>query len=90
MTTEESAENSAARHLRIEGRNIAEAETLLLQTSQTSLAPALESFGFASADEATREFASRAAQEDGSLCFGQTPGGCDAHFCARLVREAMS
>ena len=36
MTTEESAENSAARHLRIEGRNIAEAETLLLQTSQTS------------------------------------------------------
>ena len=36
MTTEESAENSAARHLRIEGRNISEAETLLLQTSQTS------------------------------------------------------
>lgn len=36
MTTEESAENSAARHLRIEGRNIAEAENLLLQTSQTS------------------------------------------------------
>ena len=36
MTTEESAENSAARHLRIEGRNITEAETLLLQTSQTS------------------------------------------------------
>jgi hypothetical protein len=36
MTTEESAENSAARHLRIEGRNIAEAEALLLQTSQTS------------------------------------------------------
>lgn len=36
MTTEESAENSAASYLRIEGRNIAEAETLLLQTSQTS------------------------------------------------------
>jgi hypothetical protein len=36
MTTEESADNSAARHLRIEGRNIAEAENLLLQTSQTS------------------------------------------------------
>ncbi|MGB3975866.1 MAG: ABC-three component system protein [bacterium] len=36
VTTEESAENSAARHLRIEERNIAEAEALLLQTSQTS------------------------------------------------------
>lgn len=36
MTTEESAKNSAARHLRIEGRNITEAETLLLKTSQTS------------------------------------------------------
>lgn len=36
MTTEEAADNSAARHLRIEGRNIAEAENLLLQTSQTS------------------------------------------------------
>lgn len=36
MTTEASGENSAARHLRIEGRNIAEAEKLLLQTSQTS------------------------------------------------------
>lgn len=36
MTTEESADNSAARYLRIEGRNIAEAEKLLLQTSQTS------------------------------------------------------
>lgn len=36
MTTEESAKNSAARHLRIEERNIAEAENLLLQTSQTS------------------------------------------------------
>lgn len=36
MTTEEAANNSAARYLRIEGRNIAEAENLLLQTSQTS------------------------------------------------------
>lgn len=36
MTTEEAAENSAASHLRIEGRNIAKAENLLLQTSQTS------------------------------------------------------
>jgi len=36
MTTEESADNSAARHLRIEGRNISKAEHLLLQTSQTS------------------------------------------------------
>src|SRR5690606_12478867 len=35
MTTEKSAENSAARHLRIEGRNIVEAETLLLQPSKT-------------------------------------------------------
>ena len=36
MTTEEAANNSAARHLRIEGRNLSEAENLLLQTSQTS------------------------------------------------------
>jgi hypothetical protein len=36
MTTEKSAENSAARHLRIEGRNITAAENLLLQTSRTS------------------------------------------------------
>lgn len=36
MTTEESADNSAACHLRLEGRNISEAENLLLQTSQTS------------------------------------------------------
>lgn len=36
MTTEESAQNSAAHFLRLEGRNIAEAEKLLLQTSQTS------------------------------------------------------
>ena len=54
-----------------------------------SLAPALEAFGLASADDATREFVSRAAQKDGSLCFWQTLGGGDAHFCARLVRETV-
>ena len=37
MTTEESAEDSAAHHLRIEGRDIYKAETLLSQTSQTSV-----------------------------------------------------
>ncbi len=36
MTTEKSAKNSAAHYLRVEGRNIAEAEGLLLQTIQTS------------------------------------------------------
>jgi hypothetical protein len=37
MTTEESTEFSAARYLRSEGRNIEEAEKLLLQTSHTSI-----------------------------------------------------
>ncbi len=36
MTTESAAQNSAAIHLRIENRNIAEAEKILLQTAQTS------------------------------------------------------
>ncbi len=36
MTTENSTEDSAAYYLRIENRNIAEAENLLLQTSRTS------------------------------------------------------
>lgn len=76
--------------LRQEDEDVVEAFLASGAGQDFSLAPALESFGLASADEATREFASRAAQEDGSLCFGQTPGGCDAHFCARLVREAMS
>lgn len=36
MTTESAAQNSAAIHLRIENRDIAEAEKILLQTAQTS------------------------------------------------------
>lgn len=36
MTTESAAQNSAAIHLRIENRNIVEADKILLQTAQTS------------------------------------------------------
>ena len=75
--------------LRQEDEDVVEA-FLASDTGQAfSLAPALGAFGLASADDVTREFASRAAQEDGSLCFGQTLGGGDAHFCARLVRETV-